>query len=92
MKRPWVHMSSPSYFIFYFVFWLRPVACGILVLRLKVEPRPLAVKAWSPKYWTAGEFLQYTFFGGMKAICFQVEKVRYIVFGDANSQMLHAVE
>ena len=31
-------------------------ACGILVPRPGVEPRPTAVKATSPNYWTAREF------------------------------------
>ena len=32
------------------------VACGILVPQPGMEPRPLAVKAPSPNYWTAREF------------------------------------
>lgn len=70
------------------MFWLCPVACGVLVLRPRIEPRPSAVKAWSPKHWNTMEFLQYTFFGGMKVICFQVEKVHYTVFGDTNSHCI----
>ena len=32
------------------------MACGILVPRPGIEPRPSAVKAPSPNHWTAGEF------------------------------------
>ena len=35
------------------------MACGILVPQPGFEPRPLAVKAWSPNHWTAREFLKY---------------------------------
>ena len=31
-------------------------ACRILVLWPGIEPRPSAVKAWSPNYWTTREF------------------------------------
>ena len=42
-------------FLFLF-FWLHHVACGILVPRLGIEPKPSAVRAWSPNHWTAREF------------------------------------
>ena len=32
------------------------MACRILVPQPGIEPRPLAVKAWSPNHWTAREF------------------------------------
>ena len=41
---------------FFILFWLCPVACGILVPQLGVKPTPLAVKAVSPHHRTAGEF------------------------------------
>ena len=41
---------------FVFVFWLYCKAYGILVPRSGIEPRPSAVKAWSPNHWTAREF------------------------------------
>ena len=49
-------------FIFCCATWLRsvflaaPVACGILVPRPGIEPRPLAVKAPSPNHQTAREY------------------------------------
>ena len=44
------------YYCYYF-FWPHHAACGILVPRPGVEPRPSAVKAQSPNHWTAREFL-----------------------------------
>ena len=35
-----------------FIFWPRYVACTTLVPQPGMEPRPLAVKALSPNYWT----------------------------------------
>jgi len=32
------------------------MVCGILVPQLRTEPRPLAVRMWSPKHWTTREF------------------------------------
>ena len=40
----------------FFFFWLHHSACGILVPQPGIEPRPSAVKAQSPKHWTAREF------------------------------------
>ena len=40
----------------YFFFWLCRVACGILVQPPGIEPGPSAVRAQSPKHWTAREF------------------------------------
>lgn len=43
---------------FCFSFWRGGhVVCRILVARQEIEPQPLAVRAWSPKNWTAREFL-----------------------------------
>ncbi|XP_073653948.1 protein yippee-like 2 isoform X1 [Tursiops truncatus] len=36
----------------------RRTACRIFVPRSGIEPRPSAVKAWSPNHWTAREFLR----------------------------------
>ena len=38
------------------IFWQCCVACGILVPRSGIEPRPSTVRAWSPNHWTAREF------------------------------------
>ena len=40
----------------FFFFWSHCVACGILLPRPGIEPRATAVKAPSPKHWTAREF------------------------------------
>ena len=48
--RWWLH------FFPFFFFWLRCVACGILVPRPGIEPGPSAGKARSPNHWTAREF------------------------------------
>ena len=45
------------FFVFVFVFWPSHVACGTLVPLPEIESGPSAVKAQSPNYWTAGEFL-----------------------------------
>ena len=45
-----------KYFIIY-IFWPPHMACGILVAQPGIEPRPSAVRAWSPNHWTAGEIL-----------------------------------
>ena len=37
-------------------FWLRHRACGILAPQPGIEPRPSAVKVWSPNHWTARKF------------------------------------
>ena len=37
-------------------------ACGILVPQPGIEPRPSAVKAWSPNHWTAKEFPSFIIF------------------------------
>ena len=38
------------------VFWLRHLACRILVPQPGIEPRSMAVKAQGPNHWTAREF------------------------------------
>ena len=43
-------------FFFLFCFGLHHLACGILVPWPGTEPRPLAVRTWSPNHWTAREF------------------------------------
>ena len=42
--------------MFCLFFWLYRVACGVLVPQPGIEPRPLAVKAWSSTYWTTSGF------------------------------------
>lgn len=44
-----------------FFFQLHSEACGILVLRPGMEPRPLHSEKLSTNHWTAGEFLQVPF-------------------------------
>ena len=46
---------------FPFFFWLLCAACRILVPQPGIEPRPTAVKALSPNYWTTREFPPSTF-------------------------------
>ena len=41
---------------FFFFFFLHQAACGILVSWPGIEPRPSAVKVWSPKCWVTKEF------------------------------------
>ena len=50
--------EAPLFFnVYLFIyFWLCHAACGILVPRAGIEPRPLAVKALSPNHWTSREF------------------------------------
>ena len=49
--------------LLFFFFFGCAVPCGILVPWPVIEPGLLAVKAWSPKYWTAREFpLKLLFF------------------------------
>lgn len=43
--------------IYIFYFWLRCVACGILVSLLGIELMPFAVEAWSLTCWTTREGL-----------------------------------
>ena len=38
-----------------FIYWPRHAACGTLVPRPGIEPRPKAVKAPSPNHWAARE-------------------------------------
>ena len=39
-------------------FWPHHSACGILVPQPGIEPRPLAVSAWSPNHWPTRELLK----------------------------------
>ena len=49
--------SSPTpCSLFIYLFWPRHRTCEILVLQPGTEPRPMAVRAPSPYYWTAREF------------------------------------
>ena len=50
--------SSQILLFVYLFIWLSHAACGILVPRLRIEPVPPAVEAWSPNHWTAREFSQ----------------------------------
>ena len=57
------HLAEPTpvpfhsilFDIFYYFFWPRHVACGILVPRPGIKPAPPAVEARSPNHWTARE-------------------------------------
>ena len=58
-EPPGKPLSCKTGILFCFIFfssWPCLTACGILVPRTGVEPTPLAMKAWSPNYWTTGEF------------------------------------
>ena len=37
--------------------WVYHAVCAVLVPWTRIEPRPLAVKAWSPNHWTTRELL-----------------------------------
>ena len=52
-----IHMCY-NFILFYFIlfFWLRHMACKILVPGPGIEPGPTAVKALSPDHWTTREF------------------------------------
>ena len=50
-------MKSVDIYILFF-FCLHHTACGILVPQQGIEPRPSALKAWSPNHWTTREFPQ----------------------------------
>ena len=62
-RSAWKKLNS-NYLIYLFIylfilfFWPCHTACGILVPRPGIEPRPSAVKVWSPNHWTAREFPQ----------------------------------
>ena len=61
--------SSPTpCYLFIYLFWPRHRTCEILVLQPGTEPRPMAVRAPSPYYWTAREF-PLPFFFKAKYIC-----------------------
>ena len=47
---------------FFFFFWPRHVACGILVPQPGIEPGPSALKVQSPNHWTTREFPNDFFF------------------------------
>ena len=44
------------YFLFFFPLWLHHPVCAVLVPWPWIEPRPSAMKAWSPNHWTARKF------------------------------------
>ena len=48
-------MISVTLSLFFFFFWPRHTACGILVPRPGMEPETPAVEAWSPNHWTSRE-------------------------------------
>ena len=56
-------LHGRTQYFFFFNFWQRQTACGILVPRPGIEPAPSAVKARSPNHRTAREFPQYVFQG-----------------------------
>ena len=51
-----IHKVSVSLFYFIIIFWPVCAASGILVPRPEIKLKPSAVKAQSPKHWTAREF------------------------------------
>ena len=48
--------------LFLYIFWLCHMAYGILVPQLGIEPKPLAVRAWSLNHWTTREFPSRSWF------------------------------
>ena len=65
-KKPLVFLHKPV------CVYLRPhnVVCGISVSWPGLKPGPLAVKAWSPDYWTAREFPNlYILFVKQRDLC-----------------------
>ena len=59
------HSSStkfPSWFYFLLYFIFRGMGCVILVPPPGIEPRPMAVKAWSPNLWIIMQFPWLFFF------------------------------
>ena len=66
-------------FLFFFFFLPRHVACGILVPRPGIEPRPLAVRAQSPNHWTARVFPhRWCFLSNLK-ISFMTDECNNII-------------
>ena len=55
-KYFWTFRVKENVLLLLLFFWLCRVACGILVPRPGIEPRPMAVKALSPNRWTTREF------------------------------------
>ena len=64
-----------------FLSFLCCVACGILVSRQGIEPRPLSLEAWNLSHWTAREVHKLSFFvtfsnppaqGLWNSYCFQI--------------------
>ena len=57
MSTFWFYCSSILYFIYLVSFWgVHCIACGILLSRPGIEPRPSAVKAQSSNHWTIRKF------------------------------------
>ena len=52
------HTTQHTLRIVFFFFWLLWAACGNLVPWPGIEPRPTAVRPWSPKHWTSREVPQ----------------------------------
>ena len=50
------------FILFYFLFWLCRVACGILAPRPGIKPEPPAWEVWSLNHWTAREVLNVFIF------------------------------
>ena len=48
--------NTPKLETSFFFWWPCHVACRILIRQPGIEPRPSAVKAWSPNHWTPREF------------------------------------
>ena len=70
-------------------FWLCHAACVILVPQPGIEPRPLAVKVWSPDHRTAKEFLGRTSCANnfrLDAYSFQVGNIQQLTCFWVSSQ------
>lgn len=73
----------PNQLFFIFILFFPPscIACGITVPQQGIEPRPLTVKAWSPKHWTTRELPTF-FFWGVKNNFIQIY-INALVCGNA---------
>ena len=57
--------------LFCCLFWSRRAACGILVPRPGIEPKPPALEVWSLNHWTAREVQGGILMGGL---CFKLHQ------------------
>ena len=56
----WTHKYMYNFLLFLFFFWPHCEASGMLVLWLRIEPRPLGMRAWNPNHWTTSKVQKMT--------------------------------